>query len=85
MADRTIRKTRTGMVVSDKMNQTVVVEVRSTLRHPLYGKIQRRVAKYKAHDENNECGTGDLVEITETRPLSKTKRWRVSKVLEKAK
>jgi small subunit ribosomal protein S17 len=73
------------MVVSDKMSKTVVVEVRSTLRHPLYGKTQRRVTKVKAHDETNGCGIGDLVEITETRPLSKTKRWRVSKVLEKAK
>jgi len=86
MSDRTTtRKTRTGVVVSDKMDKTVVVAVRSTVRHPLYGKIQRRVTKVKAHDEQNTCGIGDRVEIAETRPLSKTKRWRVAKILEKAK
>jgi small subunit ribosomal protein S17 len=85
MESRGTRKVRSGVVVSDKMNKTVVVEVRSTRRHSLYGKIQRRATKVKAHDEANECGIGDRVEITETRPLSKTKRWRVSKILEKAK
>ena len=75
----------TGTVVSDKMDKTVVVAVGDTVRHKLYGKIQRRLTKYKAHDEANACGVGDLVRITETRPLSKTKRWRVQQILEKAK
>ena len=79
------RKTRVGVVVSDKMDKTVVVAVRDTFRHPLYGKTQRRLTKYKAHDDANTCGVGDLVRISETRPLSKTKRWRVAEVLEKAK
>jgi small subunit ribosomal protein S17 len=85
MVERGRRKTRVGVVVSDKMDKTVVVSVRSTVRHPLYGKIQRRVKKYKAHDGTNACGVGDRVVIAETRPLSKTKRWRVSEILEKAK
>ncbi len=85
MEDRNSRKVRTGVVVSDKMDKTVVVIVRDTFRHALYGKIQRRMTKLKAHDEQNQAGIGDRVEIIETRPLSKTKRWRVSKVLEKAK
>ena len=79
------RKTRVGVVVSDKMDKTVVVAVRDTFRHPLYGKTQRRLTKYKAHDDANTCGVGDLVRISETRPLSKTKRWRVAEILEKAK
>ena len=79
------RKTRVGVVVSDKMDKTVVVAVRDTYRHPLYGKTQRRLTKYKAHDDANTCGVGDRVRISETRPLSKTKRWRVSEILEKAK
>jgi small subunit ribosomal protein S17 len=79
------RKTRVGVVVSDKMEKTVVVAVRDTFRHPLYGKTQRRLTKYKAHDDANTCGVGDLVRIAETRPLSKTKRWRVAEILEKAK
>lgn len=79
------RKTRVGVVVSDKMDKTVVVAVRSTLRHPLYGKIQRRVTNVKAHDQENACGVGDRVLLAETRPLSKTKRWRVAQILEKAK
>ena len=79
------RKTRVGVVVSDKMDKTVVVAVQDTFRHPLYGKTQRRLTKYKAHDDANTCGVGDLVRISETRPLSKTKRWRVAEVLEKAK
>jgi small subunit ribosomal protein S17 len=86
MADRSSsRKTRVGVVVSDKMDKTVVVAVRDTFRHPLYGKTQRRLTKYKAHDDANTCGVGDLVRISETRPLSKTKRWRVAEILEKAK
>ncbi len=85
MADRGIRKVRTGSVVSDKMEKTVVVAVRTLVRHPLYGRIMRRTTKFKAHDETNQCGVGDTVEITETRPLSKEKCWRVSRVIEKAK
>ena len=84
-AVRNRRKTRVGVVVSDKMDKTVVVAVRDTRRHPLYGKIMRRVTKYKAHDVANACGIGDRVLIAETRPLSKTKRWRVAQILEKAK
>ncbi|MDR0431705.1 MAG: 30S ribosomal protein S17 [Bifidobacteriaceae bacterium] len=79
------RKTRRGVVVSDKMDKTVVVLVEDRVRHSLYGKIMTRTAKYKAHDENNEAGIGDLVLIMETRPLSATKRWRVVEILEKAK
>ena len=84
-SDRARRKSRVGVVVSDKMDKTVVVAVRDTTRHALYGKILRRTSKYKAHDEANACGVGDRVRITETRPLSKTKRWRVAEILEKAK
>ncbi|TMK17453.1 MAG: 30S ribosomal protein S17 [Actinobacteria bacterium] len=84
-ADRARRKTRVGVVVSDKMDKTVVVAVRDTTRHHLYGKIMRRTHKYAAHDAENQCGVGDRVMIMETRPLSKTKRWRVSQILEKAK
>ncbi|HNX14317.1 MAG TPA: 30S ribosomal protein S17 [Oscillospiraceae bacterium] len=83
--DRNLRKTRTGKVVSDKMDKTVVVEVIDSVQNPLYKKIVKRTAKFKAHDENNECKIGDTVEITETRPLSKDKRWRVSEILERAK
>ena len=83
--ERTSRKTRVGTVVSDKMNKTVVVAVSDTYRHALYGKTQRRMTKYKAHDEANSCGIGDRVRIAETRPLSKTKRWRVQEILEKTK
>jgi small subunit ribosomal protein S17 len=78
------RKVRTGRVVSDKMEQTVVVAVETMVRHPLYGKTMRRTTKFKAHDQNNECGIGDTVEIMETRPISKEKRWRVTKIVEKA-
>lgn len=85
MERETSRKTRTGVVVSSKMDKTVVVAVQDTFQHPLYSKIQRRSLKYKAHDEANTCGVGDRVRITETRPLSKTKRWRVAQILEKAK
>ena len=85
MERETRRKTRVGVVVSDKMDKTVVVAVSDTYRHPLYGKIQRRRRKFKAHDEANVAGVGDRVRISETRPLSKTKRWRVAEILEKAK
>ena len=79
------RKVRTGLVVSDKMDKTVVVLVEDRVKHALYGKVMRRTSKLKAHDEANECGTGDRVQIMETRPLSATKRWRVVQILEKAK
>jgi len=79
------RKSRVGFVVSDKMDKTVVVSVEDTTRHPLYGKIQRSRKNYKVHDDANTCGVGDKVRIVETRPLSKTKRWRVAEILEKAK
>ena len=82
---RNHRKVREGFVVSDKMDKTVVVAVRDTTRHHLYGKIMRRTHKYAAHDAENQCGVGDRVMIMETRPLSKTKRWRVVEVLERAK
>ena len=83
--DRARRKVRSGRVVSDSMEKTVVVAIETLVRHPLYGRIMRRTTKFKAHDEANECGAGDAVEITETRPLSKEKRWRVSRVVKKAK
>jgi small subunit ribosomal protein S17 len=79
------RKTREGLVVSDKMDKTVVVAVEDRVKHPLYGKVIRRTSKLKAHDEANGCGVGDRVLLMETRPLSATKRWRVVRVLEKAK
>ncbi|MGI8773795.1 MAG: 30S ribosomal protein S17 [Actinomycetota bacterium] len=84
-AQRGKRKTRTGRVISDVMDKTVVVEVRDAAAHRTYGKIVRRDKHLKAHDENNEAGKGDIVRITETRPLSKTKRWRVVEILERAK
>ena len=83
--ERNLRKTRVGTVVSDKMDKTDVVAVKDSVQHPLYKKILKRTVKFKAHDENNECGTGDRVKIMETRPLSKDKRWRVVEILEKAK
>ncbi len=83
--DRTARKVREGLVVSDKMDKTVVVSVEDRVKHALYGKVLRRTEKLKAHDEQNECGVGDRVLIMETRPLSATKRWRVVEILEKAK
>jgi small subunit ribosomal protein S17 len=83
--DRSSRKVREGLVVSDKMEKTVVVSVEDRVKHALYGKVMRRTEKLKAHDEQNECGVGDRVLIMETRPLSATKRWRVVKVVEKAK
>jgi small subunit ribosomal protein S17 len=79
------RKVREGLVVSDKMDKTVVVSVEDRRKHPRYGKVMRQSARLKAHDENNECGVGDRVQIMETRPLSATKRWRLVKILEKAK
>jgi len=79
------RKVREGLVVSDKMDKTVVVSVEDRRKHPRYGKVMRQTARLKAHDENNECGIGDRVQIMETRPLSATKRWRLVKILEKAK
>ena len=79
------RKTRVGTVVSDKMDKTVVVSVERLIRHPLYGKTIRETVKFKAHDENNECGIGDRVRIMETRPLSKDKRWRGEGIIEKAR
>ena len=82
---RTSRKVREGLVVSDKMDKTVVVTVEDRVKHALYGKVMRRTVKLKAHDEQNECGIGDRVQIMETRPLSATKRWRVVTILEKAK
>ena len=85
MEERNLRKTRVGLVTSDKMDKTVVVSVKDRVRHPLYKKIVNRTIKLKAHDENNECGIGDRVKVMETRPLSKTKRWRVVSVVEKAK
>ncbi len=82
---RGYRKTRRGYVVSDKMDKTVTVAVEDRFKHPLYGKVIRRTAKVKVHDEQNSAGTGDLVVISETRPLSATKRWRLVEILEKAK
>ncbi len=85
MSERNLRKTRVGIVSSDKMDKTVVVSIKDRVRHPLYGKIINRTVKYKAHDEENSCGVGDKVLIMETRPLSKDKRWRVVEIIEKAK
>ena len=85
MSERNLRKTRTGMVVSDKMDKTVVVAVIDNVRHPLYKKIVKRTVKFKAHDEQIACGIGDTVMIMETRPISKDKRWRVVEIIEKAK
>ncbi|TDT50425.1 30S ribosomal protein S17 [Fonticella tunisiensis] len=83
--ERGLRKTRIGKVVSDKMNKTIVVAVETKVRHPLYGKTVNRTTKFKAHDENNEARIGDIVEIMETRPLSKEKRWRLVQIVERAK
>jgi small subunit ribosomal protein S17 len=82
---RNTRKTREGLVVSDKMDKTIVVEVEDRVKHALYGKVMRRTSRLKAHDEENACGIGDRVRVMETRPLSATKRWRVVEVLERAK
>ena len=83
--ERNLRKTRVGVVTSDKMDKTIVVSVLDNVKHPLYKKIIKRTVKFKALDENNECGIGDRVEIMETRPLSKDKRWRLVRIIEKAK
>ena len=83
--ERNLRKTRTGKVVSNKMDKTSVVAVVDNVKHPLYGKIVKRTYKLKAHDENNECNIGDRVKVMETRPLSKDKRWRLVEIIEKAK
>ncbi len=85
MSERAMRKTRTGVVSSDKMDKTIVVTISQQVKHPLYGKIVKRTYKLKAHDENNECGIGDRVLIMETRPLSRDKRWRLVQIIEKAK
>ena len=85
MEERNLRKTRTGKVVSDKMDKTIVVAVEDHVKHPLYNKIVKRTYKLKANDENNECKVGDTVKVMETRPLSKDKRWRLVEIMEKAK
>ena len=85
MSDRAFRKTRVGKVVSDKMDKTIVVAIADSVQHPLYKKTIKRTYKLKAHDENNECRVGDTVQVMETRPLSKDKRWRVVEIVEKAK
>ena len=85
MEERNLRKERVGIVVSDKMDKTIVVAVSERVKHPLYKKIVNRTKKFKAHDENNECGIGDKVLIQETRPLSKDKCWRLIEIVEKAK
>ncbi|MBQ9869093.1 MAG: 30S ribosomal protein S17 [Ruminococcus sp.] len=83
--ERNLRKTRVGVVVSDKMDKTIVVAIKDNVQHPLYKKIIKKTVKLKAHDEKNECGIGDRVKVMETRPLSKDKRWRVVSIIEKAK
>ena len=83
--ERNLRKTRTGKVVSNKMDKTIVVAIVDHVKHPLYGKIVKRTYKLKAHDENNECNMGDTVKVMETRPLSKDQRWRLVEIIEKAK
>ena len=85
MEERNLRKVRIGKVVSDKMDKTVVVAIENRVKHPVIGKIVKRTYTLKAHDENNECGVGDTVRVMETRPLSKSKRWRVVNIVEKAK
>ncbi|MGC4018317.1 MAG: 30S ribosomal protein S17 [Muricomes sp.] len=85
MEERNLRKTRTGKVVSDKMDKTIVVAVEDHVKHPLYKKIIKKTYKLKAHDEKNECNVGDTVKVMETRPLSKDKRWRLVEIMEKAK
>ena len=85
MEQRGYRKTRVGVVVSDKMEKTIVVAIKTKVRHPLYGKMVNRTRKFKAHDEENACGIGDTVRIMETRPISKDKRWRLVEIIEKAK
>ena len=83
--ERNLRKTRTGKVVSDKVDKTIVVAIENHVKHPVIGKIVKKTYKLKAHDENNECAKGDIVRVMETRPLSKDKRWRLVEIIEKAK
>ena len=83
--ERNLRKTRVGKVISNKMDKTIVVAIEDNVKHHIYGKIVKRTLKIHAHDENNECGIGDKVSVMETRPLSKTKRWRLVEIIEKAK
>ena len=85
MEERALRKTRVGKVISDKMDKTIVVAIADHVKHPKYGKIMKRTKKIHAHDINNECGIGETVEVMETRPLSKTKNWRLVRIIEKAK
>ena len=85
MTERNLRKTRVGIVVSDKMDKTIVVAIQDNVKHPIYGKIIKRTLKVHAHDEENTCNIGDKVEVMETRPLSKTKRWRLVEIIERAK
>lgn len=85
MSERNLRKTRTGVVVSDKMDKTIVVALKDNVKHPLYNKIVKKTVKIKVHDENNTAGIGDRVSVMETRPLSKDKRWRLVEIIEKAK
>ncbi len=85
MEERNLRKTRTGKVISNKMDKTITVAVVDNVRHPLYKKIMKKTYKLKAHDEQNECNIGDTVKVMETRPLSKTKRWRLVEIIERAK
>ena len=85
MSERALRKTRVGLVVSDKMDKTIVVAIEDSVQHPLYKKVMKNTYKLKAHDENNECKVGDKVKVMETRPLSKDKRWRLVEIVEKAK
>jgi len=85
MAERNLRKTKVGIVTSNKMDKTIVVSVVEHVKHPLYGKIMKRTYKLKAHDENNECNEGDKVKVMETKPMSKDKRWRLVSIVEKAK
>ena len=84
-AERNLRKTRTGVVRSSKMDKTIIVAVERRVKHPIYGKFVKKTTRFHVHDENNECGIGDIVRIMETRPLSKTKRWRLVEIVEKAK
>jgi small subunit ribosomal protein S17 len=85
MAERNLRKTRTGVVSSNKMTKTITVAVERKVKHPIYGKFVKKTTKFHAHDEKNECSIGDVVKIMESRPLSKTKRWRLVEIVEKAK
>ena len=85
MAERNLRKTRTGIVTSDKMDKTITVAVERKVKHPIYGKFVKKTTKFHAHDEKGECTIGDVVKIMEIRPLSKTKRWRLVEIVEKAK